>query len=812
MAKKDGSKKAKPESTPQSVGVHVGGNVDKGNIVVGNNNVINNYFQVVEKNTEQNDPDYWNLKHPYPMPPNFTGRIAERALLTQWLHDDSENRLFILRALGGFGKSALAWQWLTHDVDPQTWTKVIFWSFYEGDASFENFIEDTLKYLKQDVPQSKREQVDELLKAMQSQKVLFIIDGFERLLRAYGNMNASHQSDEDKKREDTDRDCVNLSTEHFLKSICSMPNMKSRALMTTRMTPRALEKFGEFIQGCHEEELKAMHKDDAIAFFRAQGIHKGTNHEVEEVCRSYGFHPLSLRLLAGHIMSDFKNAGDIVVAQKLNVSGDIATHQNHILAVSYNGLSTHQQKLLSTIACFRSSTKLDVLESVTENKETLETDLHDLMKRGLLQYDRNNKVFDLHPIVRRFAYDRLTTVDRTSAHERLINYFEAVSKPEKVEKLEDLAPVIELYHHMVRAGNLDDAIKLFRDRIVQQVFFQFGAYQLCIELMHALFLDGEDKPPRLKDEAWQAWTLNTLASAYSMSGQPRNAVPLYLINVDYDEKHGRKKHLAIGLGNLAQSAQLPIGALSAAERNLRKMISLAKEIEDEFRQARGHHEIGKLLSYLGAWDNADEELSLALETYEEINNPEWQGKTWAYRALRFLLMARGVIVSNQSSIECAQRALELADETAKTQHQYPRDYVRVYWLLGSAYLANNELTLAEENLSKALNLCRQINAVETEAEILLDLARLRYAQGDFKDAQEKVSEALMITERSGYVLIGADLNLFLAQYALEQEKDKAKAKVYAEEAMKLATCDGPPYYYKVAYEEAERMLEMMNEK
>ncbi|MBK7454684.1 MAG: tetratricopeptide repeat protein, partial [Anaerolineales bacterium] len=148
-------------------------------------------------------------------------------------------------------------------------------------------------------------------------------------------------------------------------------------------------------------------------------------------------------------------------------------------------------------------------------------------------------------------------------------------------------------------------------------------------------------------------------------------------------------------------------------------------------------------------------------------------------------------------------------ETTRTRMNVPRDYVRVYWLLGAAYRANNELTLAEENLSKALNLCRQINAVDTEADILLDLARLRYKQGDLKDAQEKASEALVITERSGYVLQGADVNLFLAQYALEQEKDKAKAKEYAESALKLAYCDGPPYYYKVAYEEAERFLEKL---
>jgi hypothetical protein len=38
-------------------------------------------------------------------------------------------------------------------------------------------------------------------------------------------------------------------------------------------------------------------------------------------------------------------------------------------------------------------------------------------------------------------------------------------------------------------------------------------------------------------------------------------------------------------------------------------------------------------------------------------------------------------------------------------------------------------------------------------------------------------------------------------------KHKGKAKQHAEEARNLATCDGPPYYYKVAYEEAERFLE-----
>jgi len=210
------------------------------------------------------------------------------------------------------------------------------------------------------------------------------------------------------------------------------------------------------------------------------------------------------------------------------------------------------------------------------------------------------------------------------------------------------------------------------------------------------------------------------------------------------------------------------------------------------------------------------------EKLSEIQN---QGLTWAYRALRFLLMAREEAISDTrksneeywtSAIESAHRALELADEQAK-DIPVPRDYVRAYWLLGAAYCANNELNLAEENLSKALNLCRQINMVDHEADILLELAKLRYAQEQPEEAKVLAEEALLITERSGYVLQGADVHLFLATLALEgiklnvesESSDKEAARLHAQKTLELATCDGPPYYYKVAYEEAERFLEKL---
>jgi len=130
---------------------------------------------------------------------------------------------------------------------------------------------------------------------------------------------------------------------------------------------------------------------------------------------------------------------------------------------------------------------------------------------------------------------------------------------------------------------------------------------------------------------------------------------------------------------------------------------------------------------------------------------------------------------------------------------------------------NDELNKADENLSKAISICRQINMVDHEADILLELAKLRHAQNDGGESYRLARETLVIAERSGYVLQGADVNLWLAELAMKGYKlqgtsyasDKEAAMVHAREALRLANCDGEGYRYQVAYEEAERMLERM---
>lgn len=793
----------------------------------------------------------WFLAHPYPMPPHFTGRVAERAMLTGWLNADAAHPLLVLRALGGFGKSALAWHWLTHDVAPTAWPRVVWWSFYEGDASFDHFLAETLGYLSGGEIKLDKLSVNEvrtLLQMLHAPGTLLVLDGFERVLRAFGGLNAAYRGDE-AKSEGSDRDCISPLAEDFLRYLATLPDLRSKVMLTTRLRPRVLEaRGGGTLQGCREEELKEMEPADAVAFFRAQGI-RGTHTEIETACALYGYHPLSLCLLAGLILGELQQPGDIAAAVRLDVSGDLVARRHHVLEMAYDSLTPARRALLGRIACFRSPVKYEALKALAETEArrpvwrrggarrvgegSLDADLRDLVSRGLLHHDAREGRFDLHPIVRRYAYDRLAAPDRATAHTRLRDYFSAMPPPDKVTCLEDLAPAIELYHHTVRAGRYDEALTLFRDRLTNPLYYQLGVYQLIIDLLRALFPDGEDPSagsgqavlPRLKDEGAQAWTLNTLAVSYSLSGQPRRAVPLLERQNAIQEKAGDRNNLATGLENLACMAQIHIGALRAAESNMRRSIALCRETRNEPWEAVGHQFLGWLLAYRGAYGESETELATALKMFEKIANVQSQCVVWAYRAERELLLLRSASRSaihaltaaegrnSQSAIGPARRALELADETARTSHPVECDYVHAHWLLGAAHRVASPSTgsgqasdEAERHLHEALERCRRINLVELEAGILIDLARLRAASGALDEAQRLAEEALVITERSGYVLQGADAHLELARLALARS-DKGAALDHAKEARRLATCDGPPdYTYKAAYDEAGALL------
>ena len=767
--------------------------------------------------------------HPYPLQEHFTGRARERQMRTAWLKDD-DRPVFALVAIGGMGKSALTWAWLQRDVlglslpgqpedDPAVAAAcrlpddarpegVLWWSFYEREAHCAAFLNEALTYASGgQVDPSKidsdYDKLRELIALLQQRRLLLVLDGLERELRAYAGLSAAYQGDETPPDVRGDpNSCTDPHAAAFLRQVAALAG-GSRVLITSRLFPSELEGLA----GCRHEELTGLAPADAVAFFRAQGV-QGTPTEIKAACAPYDYLPLALRLLAGMIVRDKREPGDIRVADRHPVLPELkGKEQHHILEVAYNALDKGKRTLLSRIAAFRSPMTYEALSAVNPYRKAEQFDaaLQELIDRGLVLFlGQQPARYDLHPVVRQHAYDRLA--DKKGIHSRLRDYFAAVPAPEgdKVQSVDDLAPVIELYHHTVGAGRYDEARELLRDRLVPDpLYFRFGAYQTSIELLRALFLDGEDRPPRLRSESAQAWTLNALANSYSLFGQPRRALPLFKQQIAIREKQGNKKSVAIGLGNLALG-QVRLGELAASEANVRRRIEFCREVGDEPQEAVGHEDLGRLLAYEAAFGEAAREMDTALASFSKLGYPQSECIVWAYRALRALLMGEA-----KAALAAARRVRELADV-----QRVERDIIRAEWLLGAALVAQasgrkgpqtKSLAEAEGHLTEAINRCRRINLVEMEPDILLAWARWHRAKGNSQQAQEHAEEALAIADRCEYRLVQADAHNLLARLALDGGEPDV-ARQHAQIARERAECDGPPHCYQPALEEAERLL------
>ncbi|MHC4854263.1 MAG: hypothetical protein ACYTF5_19850, partial [Planctomycetota bacterium] len=400
------------------------------------------------------------------MQENFTGRVGEREMLTEWLTGGRRPVLAVV-AIGGRGQSALTWAWLQRDVlglplpglapDPPEVADccrvpeevrpegVLWWSFYEREARFAAFLDEMLIYasggrVDPASVSSAHDKVRGLLALLQQNRFLLVLDGFERELRAYAGLNAAYQGDVVTEDDQADfRACIDPHAGNFLRWLAAVP-MRGRVLLTTRLPPRELEGLA----GCRWESLDALHPDDAVIFFHSQGA-KGTRAEIQAACEPYGYHPLALRLLAGVILRHKRRPGDVRVADQYLVLPELkGKEQHHILQVAYDALDRRRRTLLSQISAFRAPMDYNALSVFNPHKSesAFDATLDELIERGLIFFDREQDRYDLHPIVRGYAYDRLA--DKEGVHTQLRDYFAAVPEPEeeRVQCVDDLVPVI----------------------------------------------------------------------------------------------------------------------------------------------------------------------------------------------------------------------------------------------------------------------------------------------------------------------------------------------------------------------------------
>jgi tetratricopeptide (TPR) repeat protein len=781
------------------------------------------------------------IAHPYTLlrTQRLVGRLPELNLLTDWVTREQEQiyqaHILNIVAIGGLGKSALTWKWF-NDIATQEMKPLagrIWWSFYESDATFENFITRALAYVSrrgldevEKIPAPKRE--TQLLDALDRKPFLIVLDGLERILIAYARMDAAHLSDDDYDRQTANfvanayglpaSAAQSFTGEHRLRKTADpragtflrklSKARAARILISSRLYPADLQTVtDEPLPDCYAVFLPELADDYALELWRAFGV-TGARDALLPLFNRVGNHPLLVQTLASEVARYRRAPGDFEQWRRDHPDFDpfrlpLVQVKSHVLEFALRGLEDKARQTLQVIAAFRMPPRYDTLAALLIGEGKACADEHELDKalteledRGLVGWDKRANRYDLHPIVRGVVWGGLGDDTRRGVYTSLHAHFEALPKINdwrKVSSLEDLTPAIELYNTLIGLGRYDDAQRLFYELLCDATLYRLSASRQRVELLEMLFPDGLDQLPRLSSQSHQAVTFNDLAMGYRFSGQLRRAIILYRnANTIYLEMK-RDDYLSVGLGNLSYTLRLS-GALRESESAALRSLAIIRKQDDCYNEAISLYWLGLALAARGITNESESALQRALRI-RVAQTSQGEGVINSYRAQKAMWLCQyGVALS------LANRAWELAHVL-----NFEADFIRAARLQGAAALGLKDFATADERLHHALTRARMVNHVEEELSALVALAELRLRQRGVKAAREFLDDVWDIAERGPYPLIHADACNVLAQIERD-EGNQAKAVEAATKAYRLAWCDGPPFAYYWGLEKARKHL------
>ncbi len=372
------------------------------------------------------------IAHPYVLlQTQLLGRRNELNLLTDWVtrsgSDIYRARILSIVAIGGMGKSALTWKWF-NDIAPHEMRPLagrMWWSFYESDASFENFVISALVYVsrrsKENIQKlSPQEREDELFDILNREPFLIVLDGLERVMVAYARMDAARLADDDLDQKTANKTADRLGLPesaaqsftgqsrlrkaadphigNFLRKLAQL--QASRILVSTRLYPAELQTDGgSEVRGSKSIFLRGLEDDDALEMWRTFSVN-GSRETLLPLFHTFENHPLLIKALAGLIAQDRRFPGDFESWRKAHPGFNpfnerrLVGTQSHILEFALQGLDQSGQRVLYTLAGFRMPVKYATLVAlfVGNNKpfltpEELITVLADLEDRALIGWN-----------------------------------------------------------------------------------------------------------------------------------------------------------------------------------------------------------------------------------------------------------------------------------------------------------------------------------------------------------------------------------------------------------------------------------------
>ncbi len=792
---------------------------------------------------------------------NFVGRREEMAWLDEW--ETGRGTLLVMEAIGGTGKSTLAWEWLKERarIARPDLAGLFWYSFYEGGADMAAFAASAFAYVtEQDGSHFRRRKVSELgpllVSVLGTRPFLLVLDGLERVLVAYHRFDASQARDDQVAFEKDDRACIKPADADLLRQLIAAS--PSKIMITSRLLPTALlNRSGQLLPGVDHLMLTGLQPDDALTLMRTVGIRGDGSTIKRYLTKNFDNHPQIVGIVAGLVNDYFKapgdfdqwaedpNAGAALHLSKLN----LVQRQTHILATALSGLEQGVRQVLSRIAALGASVlfetiealnpflprppkeisdtpavqlkylmpHLESLQSQLENAPTnyrdtlLETirstqndvevnqvrqqanlkaiaeyrqtkqvalaqlisALQELDRRGLVQWDRQKNSYDIHPVVRGYAFDILEQPEREVICINIADHFR--SKPADIYSetgtLADVQQSMDIFRALVQANQVRQALDFYRGDFANALAYSIEAYHEIVAMLKPMFPEGfEIAPEAFTTNPWdQSYLLNNAAVALISLGRLPEARGALVAKIPLNLRTKDWPNLCVALTNLGETLRDEHRFAQA-----RRAFNLAVELATAFKLPQS---AARSQWYL-------------MTTYRLTG--QFEKARWAYAAIKKLKTPVTRAIYRDGDIEeelcwldfyqglLAKTMIQKAYEKAQSGNNRTvmRGLARLRGELALKHGAPSEAIVAFEN---AIEMSQAVGLTVGDCECRLALAKIRNGeQGPARDICDRIHES----DKPPHVE--------LARAYLELG-DRARAQQHALSGYPLAWADGPPY-------------------
>lgn len=688
--------------------------------------------------------------HGVSLPKNWADRSSEVAELEAQLHA-AQTRVLNVVALGGTGKSTAMRQVAERAAGTDSPFDSMLWFSFYRDEDVESFFLEGCRYLVSGFDpaeyRSTYGQASVLQSALDDRAALLVLDGFERVTVPTPTAAGT-------------RRIRRPELASFLAYVLASAS-RSKLALTSRVD---LDEFSDHA-GYVRTDLTDLSPRAAAAYLTAGGL-RGPAVTIDRLARKFGYHALTLGVLLDYVRVRGLEAG-------LGELDDIAEFPsettkserlNRLLDHYDRHVSIVERSILRTISASPRGLPRGQLETVCAPPDAeVSADSPDvaallrvlaasaLVETHAGEADSADQLFDSHPLIRRYFYDRMPRDERLQLHRALLGWAQMIEVPVNPRTLSDIQPLLDVFWHASAAGDVVAAYATWVDARVHNQLIWWGNYRTNLDLIEDLLASP------VFTATSRGLLLDEAGTLLVKLGQPEDGLESFRQAAAYLTDESRRRFTA--LLHLAE-AQMEVGVFLEARTTLRQALQHCRGVPD-----LPTYRLTALRAYLAA---ALSPLRFAeLLFARAIDEARRESGAPGFRCLCLRLRADLRVATGQldAATEDYADALALATDPRWRFIDYEGHAQRG---LGDLAVARGQDTAARDHYAAALDIATRTGYRMLEIETSAALARCALLRGRLDEAELVAERAASMAHDDGWLGLDVDSTLTLLRCALER--------------------------------------------